>query len=103
MSEAVSEFRVETAADREKQQRTMRSPAGNQNSNSLVRMSGQPQPIEVVYSGKQHDESPDMRVVPFRPKSPEFELPDGWVVEVRPRGPTSSVLADKVFLLLYFQ
>ena len=57
-------------------------------------MWAQSKPIKAV-----HDPKDDMQIVP---KIPEFELPDGWVVEVRPRGPNSSVtMSDKVIILLF--
>ncbi|XP_021716214.1 methyl-CpG-binding domain-containing protein 7-like [Chenopodium quinoa] len=67
----------------------MRSPP-----KSPATMSAQPEPIEVIRAGKR----PEMRLVPILPNIPEFELPDGWVVEVRPRGPTSSIkMSDKYY------
>lgn len=74
---------------------TMRIPAGNQNSKSPARMSEQPKPIQVVHGGKR---SRELQMVPVLPHIPEFDLPDGWVVEVRPRGPHSSVqMSDKYY------
>ncbi|GAB2263339.1 hypothetical protein Droror1_Dr00004336 [Drosera rotundifolia] len=38
-----------------------------------------------------------MQIVPSSLAAGDFELPEGWVVEVRPRAPGSSVKADKYY------
>ncbi|XP_057534538.1 methyl-CpG-binding domain-containing protein 7 isoform X1 [Amaranthus tricolor] len=68
----------------------MRSIVKTCESESPAKMWAQSKPIKAV-----HDPKDDMQIVP---KIPEFELPDGWVVEVRPRGPNSSVtMSDKYY------
>lgn len=70
----------------------MRSIVKTCESESPAKMWAQSKPIKEV-----HDPKHDMQIVP---KIPEFELPDGWVVEVRPRGPNSSItMSDKVLIL----
>ncbi|XP_048504132.1 methyl-CpG-binding domain-containing protein 7 isoform X2 [Beta vulgaris subsp. vulgaris] len=67
-------------------------------SDSPEKMSAPPKPIQVLNGETQRFNPHDMQIVPVVRSIPEFELPEDWVVEVRPRGPNSSLkISDKYY------
>ncbi|GAB4860200.1 methyl-CpG-binding domain-containing protein [Ancistrocladus abbreviatus] len=52
--------------------------------------------MKLPEKGKTFDPT-QMQLAPATAAARTFELPDGWVVEVRPRGPNSSIKADKYY------
>lgn len=71
------------------------------NGNSPANSSPPPTPLQAVADGgcgrKLRYDPREMQIVPANPTAP-FQLPEGWIVEVRPRGPNSSIkMSDKYY------